>query len=402
MKLLILTYGTEGDTRPLAAVGHALRHAGHDVHLLGDARTLGSAAELGLPHSALTGDIRQLFAEWGSQGPKATAKALVQLTNANTHAWMQETLAAAEGCDAILTSGLAAFVGLSVAERLSIQAIGAGMIPLTPSREFPSPFLPPDIVPRWLNHASLRLTNQLLWLAFRKTLNQARQTVLGLPPRRAMPNEHPMLYGISPSILPQPADWPANARLCGQWQVPAGDFTPPPELAAFLDAGAPPAYVGFGSMAGMDGQQMAATLISALAGRRALFYPGWSGMDDIELPENILRIGAIPHDWLFPRTAAVIHHGGSGTTHSATRAGKPSVVVPFAGDQPFWAKCLYDLGIAPPALDATTLDFGKLGNAIEFAERLDVQKQAAQVGERMQRENALLTAIEEIEKLIAR
>lgn len=402
MKLLILTYGTEGDTRPLAALGHALRHAGHDVHLLGDARTLDSAAELGLPHSALTGDIRQLFAEWSSKGPNATAKALVQLTNANTHAWMAETLAAAEGCDAILTSGLAGFVGLSVAERLGCQAIGTGMIPLTPSREFPSPFLPVDVVPRWLNYASLRLTNQLLWLAFRKTLNQARQTVLGLPPRRALPTEHPMLYGISPSILPQPADWPANARLCGQWQVPTGDFTPPPELTAFLDAGPPPVYVGFGSMAGMDGQHLAATLITALSGHRALFYPGWSGMDDIELPENILRIGATPHDWLFPRTAAVIHHGGSGTTHSATRAGKPSVVVPFAGDQAFWAKRLNYLGIAPPALDGTRLDSRRLAQAIGFTQRLDVRKQAEQVGERMQREDALATAIEEIEKLIKR
>lgn len=402
MKLLILTYGTEGDTRPLAALGYALRRVGHHVHLLGDARTLGSAEELGLPHSAITGDIRQLFAEWSSQGPKGTAKALVQLTNANTHAWTEETLVAAEGCDAILTSGLAGFVGLSVAERLGIPAIGTGMIPLTPSREFSSPFLPAGVVPRWLNHASLRLTNQLFWLAFRKTLNQARQTVLGLSSRRALPTEHPMLYGISPSILPQPTDWPTNARLCGQWQVPADDFTPPPELSAFLDAGPPPVYVGFGSMAGLDGPHLASTLITTLDGRRALFYPGWSGMDDIVLPENILRIAATPHDWLFPRTAVVIHHGGSGTTHSATRSGKPSVVVPFAGDQAFWAECLRHLGIAPPALDGTKLDSRRLEKAIGFAERRDVQKRAMEIGKRMQREDGLATAVAEIEKLIRR
>lgn len=399
MKLLILTYGTEGDTRPLAALGHHMASAGHNVHLLGDARTLGSARELGLANSALSGDIRQLFSTWGSQGAKGTAKALAQLTNANTRAWTLETLAAAEGCDAILTSGLAGFVGLSVAERLGIPVIGTGMIPLTPSRDFPSPFLPPGLVPRWLNHASLRLTNQLVWMAFKKSLNEARQTVLGLPACQKLSTEHPMLYGISPTILPQPADWPVHARVCGQWQTPAGDFTPPPALADFLRAGPPPVYVGFGSMAGIDGPRLANTLVTALAGRRALFYPGWSGMDDVELPDNILRIGATPHGWLLPRMAAVVHHGGSGTTHSATRAGVPSIVIPFAGDQAFWADRLHRLGIAPPALDGAKLDASALGSAISFVERTGVQKRAAALGEQMEQENGLALAVGEIEKL---
>ena len=402
MKLLILTYGTEGDTRPLAALGHELLSSGHDVHLLGDARTLNSAEELGLANSALSGDIRQSFSTWSSQGPKGTARALAQLTNANTRAWMVETLTAAEGCDAILTSGLAGFIGLSVAERLGIPAIGTGMIPLTPSRDFPSPFLPPGLVPRWLNYASLRLTNQLVWLAFRKSLNEARQTVLRLSARLELPTEHPMLYGISPAILPQPADWPVHARVCGQWQTPAGDFTPPPELADFLDASPPPVYVGFGSMVGIDGPLLAKALVTALAGRRALFYPGWSGMDDIALPNNILRIGTTPHGWLLPRTTAVIHHGGSGTTHSATRAGKPSIVIPFAGDQAFWAERLHRLGIAPPALNGAKLDVGSLARAIHFVERFKVQERAAKLGEQMEQENGLVTAVREIEKLCRR
>ncbi len=155
MKLLILTYGTEGDTRPLVALGLALRGAGHNVHLLGDTSTLGSAEEVGLPHSALSGDIRRLFSERSGQGPRGAAKALVELTNANTHSWTLESLAAAEGCDAVLTSGLAGFVGLSVAERLGIPAIGTGMIPLTPSREFPSPFLPAGTLPRYIGFGSM-------------------------------------------------------------------------------------------------------------------------------------------------------------------------------------------------------------------------------------------------------
>lgn len=402
MKLLILTYGTEGDTRPFVALGHALRCSGHDVHLLGDARTLDPAEAVGLANSALSGDIRQLFCDWSREGPKGTAKAMVRLTNANTHAWTVETLAAAEGCDAILTSGLAGFIGLSVAECLGIPAIGAGMIPLTPSGEFPSPFLPAGLVPRWLNHASLRLTNELVWLAFRKSLNEARETVLKLPGRQKLPTEHPMLYGISPMILPLPADWPVNARLCGQWQTPATDFTPPPELADFLQAGPPPVYVGFGSMAGIDGQHVAQTLIAALAGRRALFNPGWSGMDDVRMPDNILRIGNTPHDWLLPHTSAVIHHGGSGTTHSATRAGRPSVVIPFAGDQPFWAERLFRLGIAPPAIKGANLAAETLRQGLDFVESSAVRKRAAELGKRMEREEGLAIAVDEIEKLIVR
>jgi sterol 3beta-glucosyltransferase len=398
MRLLILTYGTEGDTRPLAALGHALRDAGHDVHLLGDARTLGSAHELAVPASALSGDIRQLFAEAGAEGPAGTAKALVRLTNRNTQSWTAQALTAARGCDAILTSGLAGFVGLSVAERLGIPAIGTGMIPLTPSREFASPFLPVGRVPSWLNRASMGLTNRLFWLAFRKTLNEARHTLLGLPPQRKLPSDHPMLYGISPTILPPPADWPTHARLCGQWVTPGGDFSPSPELVAFLQAGPAPIYIGFGSMAGIDGPRMVGALVSALDGRRALFYPGWSGMQDIALPDNMLRIGMTPHDWLFPRTAAVIHHGGSGTTHSATRAGKPSVVVPFAGDQPFWAERLGRLGIAPPALDGMRVSASSLREAIAFVEQPRVHERAAQLGEQMAREDGLATAVMTIER----
>lgn len=402
MKLLILTYGTEGDTRPLAALGHALQMAGHEVHLLGDVRTLGSAHELGVPASALSGNIRELFAESSGGGANATAKALARLTNRNSRAWTVETLAAARGCDALLVSGLAGFVGLSVAEHLRIPAIGAGMIPLTPSKEFASPFLPAGRVPAWLNRASLDLTNRMFWLAFRKTLNEVRETVLALPTRRSMPADHPMLYGISPTILPQPADWPPHARLCGQWLAPAGDFAPPSELAAFLEAGSPPVYIGFGSMAGVDGPRTIRSLLSALEGRRSLFYPGWSGMDEVELPDNVLRIGATPHDWLFPRTAAVIHHGGSGTTHSATRAGKPSVVVPFAGDQSFWAERLTRLGVAPPAMNGRRIGAKALREALDFVDRPAVQAKAARLGEEMAKEDGLGTAVRAIEELVRR
>jgi UDP:flavonoid glycosyltransferase YjiC (YdhE family) len=111
-------------------------------------------------------------------------------------------------------------------------------------------------------------------------------------------------------------------------------------------------YIGFGSMTGFDNARLLDTLVEAMTGRHALFHPGWSGIDPKALPDNFLPIGDTPHDWLFPRTGAVIHHGGSGTSHSAARAGVPFIVTPFAGDQFFWAERLRLAGVAPAAVDS--------------------------------------------------
>ncbi|HKT95259.1 MAG TPA: glycosyltransferase [Paraburkholderia sp.] len=410
MKLTVLTYGTEGDTRPLAALCRALMDAGHATHLLADRATLGSAATLGVPASALSGDIRAALMPGATLGSvvsghtrfNATAKALASIANASTHAWMQEVADASAGCDAIIVSGLAAFVGLSVAEYRRVPVLGAGLIPLTPTSSFASPFLPPGKVPRWLNHISHRLVNGMLWRAFRRATNTARARVCGLAPRAGVWTDHPMLYGISPNLLPRPHDWPTNATVCGQWRPPPGDWTPPAHLARFLAAGEVPLYIGFGSMAGFDRRQLVTALVEAAAGRRVLFYPGWSGVDTALLPENFCVVGETPHDSLFARASAVVHHGGSGTTHSACRAGVPSVVVPFAGDQFFWAHRLEALGVAPPAVDGRRLRATALSQAIAYAQRDDVKARAAALGARMREENGLATALGEVERLLTR
>lgn len=161
MRLVIVTFGTEGDARPLAALGHALREAGHEVLLMGDARTLGAARALGVPVVVLSGDIRQEFGGSGPKGGLRVAKALVALMNVHVATWIREICAAAEGCDAVITSGLASFAGFPVAEHFGIPAIGAATFPLTPSREFRSPLLPLGWIPAWLNRASMVLTDEL-------------------------------------------------------------------------------------------------------------------------------------------------------------------------------------------------------------------------------------------------
>ena len=406
---MVVTYGTEGDGRPLAALCAALKAAGHDAILMGAAASLGAASPLGVATLALAGDMKGPSDAAGSVAGvvkaggdfTSTTAALAAIANRNAEAWTRQVLEASDGADAIVASGLAAFVGLSVAERLKISAIGAGLIPITPTAAFASPFLPPALVPPFLNRFSHELVNGMLWRAFRKAINAARTSVLNLAPRQANFTDHPMLYGVSPIVLPPPADWPANARLCGQWIPPAPDWPAPERLRAFLAAGEPPLYVGFGSMTGFDGGRLVDELIEAVGARRVVFNPGWSGVDTARLPTNIFAIGDTPHDWLFPRMSLVVHHGGSGTTHSAARAGVPSVVVPFAGDQPFWAARLHALGVAPAPVSRKPGFGRRLARAIDQADRQDVRTRATEVGRRMAAEDGLADAVSAIETLMS-
>ena len=406
MKFLVLTYGTDGDTRPLAALSRALMDAGHEAHLLADGATLGTATALGVPATPIAGDIRKALQPgsglFEKNSANHTARELARIANENAEHWLRTAVQIGKGCDALILSGLAGFVGLSAAEHLRVKAIGTGLFPLTPTADFASPFLPPGKLPRMLNRVTHHLINGVLWRSFRKATNEARARVCSLPPRKSLWVGHPMLYGVSPALLPRPADWPSNALICGQWLTPAKQWNPPKPLDQFLAAGAPPIYVGFGSMGGMDPKHLLQSVVAGVDGRRALFYPGWSGVNTADLPANIFVVGETPHDWLLPRCSVAVHHGGSGTSHSAARAGIPSVVVPFAGDQPFWADRLHAAGVAArlpgwKALNATTL-----AESIRYAERDDVRSRARAMGEKMRTEDGLATAVRAIEAFAKR
>ena len=203
MKFIVATYGTEGDARPFAALCRGLMDAGHEARLVADAATLGSAHALGVPTTALSGDIRgALSADRAIAGVVAkgggfndTARALAKIANENAESWLRTIIEAGEACDAILVAGLAAFVGFSAAEYLGVKSIGSGMIPITPTASFPSPFLPPKWVPRLLNRASHGFVNDMLWKAFRDKTNAAR-VLFKLPPRKTVWTGHPMVYGF--------------------------------------------------------------------------------------------------------------------------------------------------------------------------------------------------------------
>lgn len=407
MKFIVVTYGTEGDTRPLAALCRGLMNAGHEARLLADRATLSTAETLGVPTTSLAGNIRGTLQPGGSiadvveqQGFNATAKALASIANANAEQWLRTIVEVGKGCDGVITAGLSAFVGLSAAEYLRVPAIGAGLIPITPTTGFPSPFLP-GVVPRWLNNTSHHFVNNMLWWAFRKATNRARAKVCRLRPRKKLWTTHPMIYGVSSYLLPKPLDWPGNATVCGQWLMPSPNWLPPADLCDFLYRGDPPLYVGFGSMAGFDRNRTLKAIVSAVGGRRALFYPGWSGVTAPDLPGNFFVTGDTPHDWLFPKTSLVIHHGGSGTSHSACRAGVPSVVVPFAGDQFFWADRLRNAGVAARVPSGKSLQIADLAQSIAIAESEPVRLRARTLGKQMRAETGVANAVSAIEIAMA-
>jgi len=154
-------------------------------------------------------------------------------------------------------------------------------------------------------------------------------------------------------------------------------------------------------MAGFDHARMLQAVREAFAGRRVLFNSGWTGIDPAALPGNVHPVGHVPHDWLFPRTSLVVHHGGSGTTHSACRAGVPSVVVPFAGDQFFWGVRMRETGVMRHTLRGASITAGALGDAVAFAEGDAARDAARRLGERMQDEDGHAAAVAAIERIFA-
>lgn len=255
----------------------------------------------------------------------------------------------------------------------------------------------PFKLPGWLNYFTHVAIGSLIWILFRGKINDARFKVKGLPPRYANYWDYPVIYGLSRHIHRQPPDWPEHLQVVGPWQLPAGDYKPPQPLVDFLESGDKPIYVGFGSMAGFNREKLLNAIIEGIDGQRCIFYPGWSGMDVSKLPSNFLVVSDTPHDWLLPRMSLAVIHGGAGTSHAACKAGIPSVVLPFAGDQPFWAERLEDIGVAPRYVPQSKMDGKKLKEMIAWAQRPEVVERAKKLGEAICQEDGVTAGVKAIE-----
>ena len=207
-----------------------------------------------------------------------------------------------------------------------------------------------------------------------------------------------MLYGWSPSVLPQPPDWGRWLHVTGYWFLERlGEWKPPRELADFLDSGPPPVYVGFGSMNKTDPEQLTDIVLRALerTDRRGVLVTGWGGISNSASPDTVFAVEEVPHDWLFERVEAAVHHGGAGTTAASLRAGIPTIVVPFFADQPFWGRRVAELGVGPEPIPRRSLTVERLTSAIRQATSdRDMKSRAAALGQRIRAETGIERAVE--------
>ena len=188
-----------------------------------------------------------------------------------------------------------------------------------------------------------------------------------------VPTVQPVLNQTrSPALIPKPKDWSHHVSISGFYFLDlAQNYTPEPALAQFLAAGEPPVYIGFGSIVVDDPNAMTTMIFEAVkkTGRRALVSKGWGGLgaDELGIPDGVFMLGNCPHDWLFKHVSAVVHHGGAGTTAAGIAAGRPTVVVPFFGDQQFWGAMVARAGAGPDPIPYKNLTAEKLAGAINEA-----------------------------------
>ena len=293
------------------------------------------------------------------------------------------------------------------AEALGLPCMGTYLAPAVPTGEFALPGLPQSggAGPA----ANLAAGRELLAAAgslYGGILPGLRDR-LGLSPGRWPRGEEgavwPVCHGFSPLVVPRPADWPSEVDVCGYWWParPEG-WQPSPGLVDFLAAGPPPVFIGFGSMAPGQGEQLSEVIADAVTrvGVRAVVQAGWAGLTGTG--EQILTVGDLPHDWLFPQVAAVVHHAGAGTTGAGLRAGVPSVPVPVLADQPFWAHRLHDLGVAPEPVYFAKLTAETLSDALrECLGEPGYQERAASLARRIADEDGAAAVLARIERLAA-
>ncbi|MER8154539.1 glycosyltransferase [Streptomyces sp. NPDC094472] len=365
MRILIVTAGSRGDVAPYTGLGRRLLAAGHEVAVAAHPPFAGLIGGCGLDHRPLPGDPRELIrtraraASWEETRAAMTAF-LDRLADG--------VVAAADGAELVLTAFGPAALSRAAGEAYDVPVIGTYLVPACATREFALAGAPggDDLGPDGNLAAGRRLLADAG--ALQAGAVAGLRTRLGLPTATSQPTGadiRPVFHGFSPLVVPRPADWPPQVEVAGYWW-PARplDWRPPAELVDFLQAGPPPVFIGFGSMAPGEGERLGELVTAAVAraGVRAVVQAGWAGLT--AAGDDVLTVGDLPHDWLFPRTAAVVHHAGAGTTAAGLRAGVPAVPVPAMADQPFWAARLHRLGVAPRPLPLDALTAESLGTAI--------------------------------------
>lgn len=415
MDISIISAGSRGDVQPYVALAVGLQNAGHKVRFLAPSDYKDLANNHQLAFEDLGGNMQSVAQGLEGQLEQGNMlKIMFEMRGAATQLIGEATkrsIDASAGADLILGGLGALSIAITTAESLNVPYIPAFLYPFTPTSEFASVLSPVHSkrMPGWLNKSTFLLAQQAMWQALRSADNQARKELLigkrtpfRGPFAQFQNGNWPVLYGYSKHVIPFPSDWPKSNRVTGFWFLePSGEWQPSVELLNFLEAGSPPVYIGFGSMVNQDPGETARMVISALerSDQRGIIGSGWGGIKEDDHPDSVHVVGSVPHTWLFPKMAAVVHHGGVGTTAAGLRAGVPSIITPFFGDQPYWGQRIFELGVGPKPIPKKQLDSEKLSNAISIAVRdIEIRERAAELGSKIRQEDGVTEAVQVLEQ----
>lgn len=416
MKIAIVTIGTRGDVQPYIALGCALRARGHEVRLACHDEFAPMVRAHGLEHQTIRGNFSELLQTDAGRGWLTSADAPLKYGRYARELflplqvpWCEDADAAIEGADGVVfyTMAMGALHGI---ERRKLPGVVVTPWPMVPTRHLPPAVaIALDAFPGFLKVAVTNLVIRLAFSGF-NPIHQAYRARIGLPPYRAPDTFHavlesglPIVHLFSEAVIPRPADWEEQHAIAGFAFVPRCEYEPSPELSKFLERGPTPIYLGFGSMTGFEPNELAelAGRAARLAGVRAIVASGWAGLRP-EPSDDLFVVDEIPHDWLFPRVSAVVHHGGVGTFAEGLRAGKPTVIAAFFGDQPFWGLINERLGTGPRALRRKNITAENLAHAIKQAvDDPRYRARAEAVAARMAGEDGAARAAEMIEQRLS-
>lgn len=416
MNILLLAYGSRGDVQPMLAFAQGLQAAGYAVTLAAGSNFRTWIEGAGLRYAAFSTDMQalmgsesgKLWIETSSRNPIKGLGHMRDMMNqfgARINADMREMSADAD----VIVSGLPTFgMAAAIAEERDIPHLRIMFVPMKPSRDPRLTILPWWRGPSFLNRWSSKLSLRFMWNVNAEMVNQMRQQ-LGLAAWTrgdylAAWQATPTLYGLSPAVVPHDPEWSGQNAVTGYWFYDDfGDWQPSDALCEFLAAGSKPVYVGFGSMSSSDPDGTLQTVVTALqrSEQRGIVYSGWADLHSDDLPESIFLLDGAPHHWLFPQMAAVVHHGGAGTTAAALRAGVPATIVAHMADQPYWGRRVVELGVAPTAIPRHKLNTQNLATAITaMVNEPAYSAQAAQLAQKIRAEDGVGEAVMAFSRMI--
>ena len=401
MRVLLSTIGSRGDVQPLVALALELKAFGLDVRLCVPPDFREWIEGLGFAVTPIGPELRQLTASApppGSAPPDAGRRR--QLAEFTVASQFETVAAAASGCEVVIAATALQIAARSVAEAQGTRYIFAGYCPAVfPSPHHPPPPLPP--LPGQTAAAEDPADNRELWARDAARFNElfgpalnSRRAALGLAPvedvRGHVFGDRPWL-AADPTLAPWTDSADASVFQTGAW-ILADDRSLSYDLAAFLEAGEPPIYFGFGSMRASPGLGGLMLDAARALGRRAIVSRGWADLSPPDNQPDCIAIGEVNQPALFRRVAAVVHHGGAGTTTAAALAGAPQVIVPQLYDQHYWAGRIQELGIGTAHPPGTPAAVASLTSALERTLQPGVAARAKSVAAAVRRDGARLAA----------